>query len=345
MTRFLMFKIAIRCKDIELASECLEKVSTVSTKDANLLYACVLDAQQVGNREQALRALQLVLEKHDYSAPNTIHLPSLLRVTIGLMVSQFDNIESKSNSEHSEGYEEKLCKLFEAGKLTRNIFTAYSSFLLAVSAIKKAKLQPPGAEIIWTVSELEWFSKNSYNLGIKNLAHWDARHSARILTSCVSFIDYYPGDISSQVSDDLVLRRMFCEFTIATAFISLARSEDLIETQLQDYLGVRQHVKEFDKMLHERLAKLEDGPAQDLLTKLGVLLAYEFEAACRLKAWDDLREIILKAETCKTMRVYEIMADCILSCEAPTTGNLLFFSSLLFSLHSHPSFLFNVLEA
>ncbi|RFU28018.1 hypothetical protein B7463_g8334, partial [Scytalidium lignicola] len=273
MTRFLMYKIAIRCGDIDLASECLEKVSVVSTKDSNLLYACVLDAQQVGNRDQAVKALQLVLEKHNYGAPSEVHLPSLLRVTIGLMASRFEAVESKDTSEYVEDAVEKL----------------------SVSAIKKAKPQPTGADTIWTVSELEWFSKNSYNLGIKNLAEWSPRFSVRILSSCVQFIDSYPNDINSQISDDLALRRMFCEFSIGTALVALARGEDAIEIQLQDYLSVRKHVEKFDKTLQERLDKLEEGPAQDLLTKLGILLAYDFEAACRLKAWDDLGEVILKA--------------------------------------------------
>ncbi|KAH8811736.1 meiosis protein SPO22/ZIP4 like-domain-containing protein [Xylogone sp. PMI_703] len=322
MTRFLMYKIAIRCGDVDLASECLEKVSLVSTQDSNLLYACVLDAQQVGNRDQAVKALQLVLEKHNYGAPSEVHLPSLLRVTIGLMVSRFESEGNKNDTESGEDVVEKLCKLFEG----------------AISAIKKEKSQPSGADVIWTVSELEWFSKNSYNLGIKNLACWTPRHSVRILAACVYFIDFYPNDISSQVSDDLVLRRMFCEFSIATGLVALARGEDAIETQLQDYLSVRKHVENFDKTLQERLDKLEEAPAHDLLTKLGVLLAYDFEAACHLKAWDSLGEIILRADICKTMRIYEIMADCILSSQAPTTVLIMTLKKIVNAAFSLDSF-------
>jgi hypothetical protein len=141
-----------------------------------------------------------------------------------------------------------------------------------------------------------------------------------MLQCCIAFIDQYPTDISEQISDDLSLRKMFCEFSAATALIALARGEDTVETQLQDYLNIRKHVASFDSLLQDKLVKMEEGPAQDLLQKLSVLLAFDFEAACQLKAWNDLGEIIRKAEICKGMRIYELMADCVLASKAPTEG-------------------------
>jgi hypothetical protein len=40
---------------------------------------------------------------------------------------------------------------------------------------------------------------------------------------------------------------------------------------------------------------------------------FDFEAAIRLKAWDDLTEVILKTDCCKSMEMYEKMADMLLS--------------------------------
>jgi len=100
----------------------------------------------------------------------------------------------------------------------------------------------------------------------------------------------------------------------------MARAEDNIEIQLQNYLTIRKHVQNFDTILQLKLEKLEEGPAEDLVNKLSILLAYDFEAAVRLKQWDDLAEIILKADICKSMKVFELMADCMLCCEAPTNG-------------------------
>lgn len=184
----------------------------------------------------------------------------------------------------------------------------------------KAPRIAQSTETLWTVAELDWFSKNSYNLSVEHLSSWSPRHSLRMLQCCIAFIDQYPADISEQISDDLSLRKMFCEFSAATALIVLARGEDHIETCLQHYLILRKHVASFDFLLQNKLEKMEDRPAQDLLQKLSVLIAFDFEAACRLKAWDELGEVILRAEVCKELRVYELMADCILCSQPPTDG-------------------------
>lgn len=141
-----------------------------------------------------------------------------------------------------------------------------------------------------------------------------------MLTCCIAFIEHFPDDINAQVAEDLSLRKMFCEFSAGTALVALARGEDNIEKQLQDYLNLRKHVSNFDKSLDEKLDTLQEGPTQDLLQKLSVLLAFDFEAACRLKSWDDLPRIVRKTEICKNMVPYELMADCIIATGAPTQG-------------------------
>jgi hypothetical protein len=186
--------------------------------------------------------------------------------------------------------------------------------------MKKTRPTEQLSETVWTVLELDWFSKNSYNQAIKNLSIWNPRHSLRMLIACIAFIDQYPKDIDEPTFEDLWLRKMFCEFSSATALVALARAEDVIETQLQDYLSLRKHVDSFDVLLQERLEKLDDAPKQDLVQKLAVLLGFDFEAACQLKAWDDLGEVVAKAASCNVPRVYELMADCILSSQAPTQG-------------------------
>ena len=113
MTRFLMYKIAIRCGEVELAAECLQLISSSSEKDLTLLYACVLDAQQAGDKTQTLAALQLVLEKYGYGAHSSVHLPSLLRLTINLTITA---LEEAKEGQDLESNIEKICKLFEGGK-------------------------------------------------------------------------------------------------------------------------------------------------------------------------------------------------------------------------------------
>lgn len=139
-----------------------------------------------------------------------------------------------------------------------------------------------------------------------------------MLSSCLDFMGQYPKDTNEQVYDDLSLRKMFCAFSAATALISLARAEDTIEVQMQDYLNVRKHVDNFDNLLQEKIDKIDEDMEQDLRRKLSILAAFDFEASCRLRAWDDLGEVVLKADACKSSQVYEIMADIILCSGAPT---------------------------
>ncbi|KAB8288201.1 hypothetical protein EYC80_010206 [Monilinia laxa] len=294
LTQFLMYKIAIRSGDVELAAECLEKVTSCS-EDPTLLFACVLDAQKAGNKTNVLDALWMVLDKCGYSAQESVRLPSIIRTIIILLVGV---IESEETSVNKAGENtEKLCRLFEG----------------ALHAVQKAQDRE-----LWTILELEWFSKNSYNLSLKHLSVWEAQQSIRMLACCIGFIDCHPQDIGQDAHDDVTLRKMFCNFCAATTYISIARAEENVEIQLQSYLNSRKHVTSFDHLLQKKLERLEEEPTEDLLQKLSILLVFDFEAACRLKDWDGLGEIVLKAGICKSIKVYELMADCILSCEAPT---------------------------
>jgi hypothetical protein len=301
LSRYLMYKVAVRCNDIKSAAECLKVISDASPNDPTLLYACCLDAQQVGHREQTLAALQLVYENYEHKPSAALHLPSLIRLTIGLMDSILKN---NADSEDHEATVERMCTAFEK----------------ASAALQRSRNHGKMDDETWSIDELDWFSKNAYNIAIKNLSSWNPRRSLRMLTCCIAFIDCYPPDIGQAMSEDLSLRKMFCQFSAATALVTLARGEDNIEIQLQDYLTLRKHVDGFDKLLQTKLEKVDVDQDQDLRRKLSILAAFDFEAVCRLKAWDSLPEAILKTEVCRSSQIYEVMADCILCSQAPIHG-------------------------
>lgn len=72
-------KLKSSCVLTIAAAECLDIVCRTSAKDATLLYACVMEAQRIGDKRQTIHALEQVLNKYDYTAPTGIHLPALLR--------------------------------------------------------------------------------------------------------------------------------------------------------------------------------------------------------------------------------------------------------------------------
>jgi hypothetical protein len=195
--------------------------------------------------------------------------------------------------------------------------------MLTVQVVASIQRDPHDSEggKLFTVKELDWFCKNSYNIGIQNISTWESRQIVRLFRCCLSIIASYPQDVGAQVSGDIALRAMFCHFVIAAALISLARCEDNLEVQLQDYLEMRKHVKAFDSSFEKQLETLDDLLVQDIRAKLSTMLVFDIEAAICLKSWDDLGEIALKAEGCKDLVAFQAMADCILRAQSiPVQG-------------------------
>ena len=65
--------------DYRLATTCLENLYSTSDEDATFLYACLMEAQQDGQRLHIIRAMQVVLEKYGCVAPVGVHLLALIR--------------------------------------------------------------------------------------------------------------------------------------------------------------------------------------------------------------------------------------------------------------------------
>lgn len=63
-----------------IASQSLDGVLKASTKgDEKYLYACALEAQQIGDRKQFIIAMNKVLEFYEHNPSNDVRLPILLR--------------------------------------------------------------------------------------------------------------------------------------------------------------------------------------------------------------------------------------------------------------------------
>lgn len=115
-----------------------------SSKDATLLYACVLEAQSAGDKRQTIIALQKVLNKYDYNAPPGVHLPALLRQVPLLAVLNSDynanglrclaralTAELVKDDKLCPTTVEDLCRLFEGGELS---FIHSTYLVLSVSS-------------------------------------------------------------------------------------------------------------------------------------------------------------------------------------------------------------------
>lgn len=186
-------------------------------------------------------------------------------------------------------------------------------------------------EIVFTIKELDWFSRNGYNIGLRSIVEWSPSKSLRILSTCIRFLDLYPDDIDEPKSAEISYRRLLCHYLCACISVELARAEDNIETQLQHYLVSRRHVQEFRGKRDSVQRNAEDG-IQDLGKKFGILLGYDFEAAVRLKDWESLRGIVEEAAvSCnnKGISVFEVVTDILISSEAPSRTKLIMMQIIL----------------
>ncbi|KAF6237883.1 hypothetical protein HO173_004084 [Letharia columbiana] len=296
-TMYVLYKVALRCRDSGLAAECIDTICTASTKDATLLYACVLEAQQTGDHLQIINSLQRVLEKYSYNAPNEIHLPALLRCTARLLIRELENPPS-----HVTDCIDEICKLFEG------------------AAAQARTSRRSAANDLFSLAELDWFSRNTYNLALKYCTSWSPEQTLRLVQSCLRFIGLYPAAIDLNVTADLSLRRLFCDFLCGSLLIVLARCEDNVEHQLQHYTNVRKVIDDFRVDVKGQVNRLEGGAKGDLQHKYASLLAFDYEAAARLKAWDSLDQIIKESQDFEDPKIYGLFADITLSSEAPGDG-------------------------
>ncbi|KAI4843922.1 hypothetical protein E4T44_06487 [Aureobasidium sp. EXF-8845] len=88
--------------------EAVLKLPFIGTK--KYLYACALEAQQIGDRRQFIATLHKVLEFHEKHTSSDVRLPVLLRCIAGSIETELNN----DNTPLEVGLTE-LCKVFEAG--------------------------------------------------------------------------------------------------------------------------------------------------------------------------------------------------------------------------------------
>lgn len=316
MTAYLVFKIAIRVEDRALAEKCLETVAQ-APDHVDYLGACIAESQKAGDIHCAIAALKKLQERYEYEKPDLIHLPALFRCTIRLLALLAD----RSGTE-TEGIVVDLCEQFDAGTVPISVCFWTRTMLIrsVVLALERQKQEGSSGRRLFTVDELEWFSRNAYNLALKNTATWELRCVVRILGACVNIIGHFPSDIGSKV--DLSLKTLFSRFVIASALVALARTQDNVEKQRQDYSAMREHVAAFDNELPEYLPQVDEQSREDMLRKQATLLAFDFEAAIALQQWDDLGGVVQRVVPCRNITALQVMADSLLRAQAPGQGSV-----------------------
>jgi hypothetical protein len=193
---------------------------------------------------------------------------------------------------------------------------------VAGAALAKTDPRDKNDNRIYTTDELHWFRKNAYNIAVTKSQAWPRPQLVRILNACLMFMECYPSDIPLKDATEIALMAMRCHFIVAAALISMARTADVTEEQLQRYLEMRQHIAAFDAGLQMEAEAQDEVVIQDLIGKATALFVFDFEGAVALRSWEELSQIVRKAKMCRDESMFKAMGDCLLRSQAPGRGKM-----------------------
>ena len=251
---YLGFKVALRSSEYQFAIENLEALAHGSDGNYNFLYAAVLETQQSGMRSVAVAALQTLLDRQ----PPGVHLPTLLRCTVRIMMGELQAQERVT----LETLEE-VTQLFEKAAGNINLIQEQSEHHRRL--------------------ESQWWSKNAYNLALRVHGLIDPEVVVRLLLVCVAFIEADLADLQEpEGKDTLKHRKGLCHFIIATSLITGGRSIEAGEQQrLDKFSRAREHIESFRSTYDQE-------PDTDTTGRLFELLKLDLECILRLQQWEGL---------------------------------------------------------
>ncbi|KAF4966640.1 hypothetical protein FSARC_5689 [Fusarium sarcochroum] len=142
LTRYLLFKVSLLNWDHELGRQCIEFLGRFAetAQYRDILYACVREAQHVGDKLLTLEALKAVAETFGAEAPSTSSLPSIFRCTIRLIRL----IESQDDQEMDQGPElvEETCRIFEKeDEADLRLMAIRCQFVIVTALVSQARTE------------------------------------------------------------------------------------------------------------------------------------------------------------------------------------------------------------
>lgn len=282
LSRYLAYKVALRSTDYGWGTEHLEVILRGSDDDQTLLYACALEAQKSTSRTMAVAAMQAIIEK----MPQALHLPTLLRCAVRLLITDMDQLERRPDECVAE-----VLRLFE----------------IAASNLKHFKR---GTDDQWR-REITWWSKNGYNLALRLCSEIHPRLLVRLSKVTVSFLDHDPVDGKPSLQEEHMHRRLICHFLCATALVVLGRSgSDESEDVLQAYLEARREINEFFNLW--RIPAKTELDSHQSLARAFELHKLNLEAIFKLRQWQDIDSALSACLNFEGQGRWDRLADLVL---------------------------------
>ncbi|GAB7360448.1 hypothetical protein MBLNU230_g8402t1 [Neophaeotheca triangularis] len=279
LSKYIAFKLALKSNDYDLAAESLESITKQAGKDSSYLYACALEATHSGMRHMAVAALQAIAQ----ILPPGPHTPSLLRCTARLLISEISQLD--------RALDETLPPVID----------------LCESAMQETKNLRKDSEAQWR-SEIQWWSKNTYNLALRVCGAAQPAHLVELLDICINFLECWPKDGKAMLQKDIEHRRLLCHFLCASACVVIGRSSQQENaTVLVSYTRARRQIKAFNTLHQQKQTR--DLEMQD---RAFLMLKYDLESILKLQQWEDLDATLAQCLDFSSLDHWDTLADIVI---------------------------------
>ncbi|PWY89399.1 hypothetical protein BO94DRAFT_593803 [Aspergillus sclerotioniger CBS 115572] len=170
---------------------------------------------------------------------------------------------------------------------------------------------------IFSVTELDWFAKASYNLALKLPKSARLEQVIRLLDLSTQFADKCHHQSDPQNEFSISQHDLLCEFLKIVRISGETRNETNITEKTETSSIEAQH--------------------QEWLSKYRIILALDFEASIFINDWTTVSNIVEESSAIIDENLGSIFLDCVLRSEAPITDVVRTVKELIRTLHGSPS--------
>lgn len=280
LTLYVAYKIGLREGDDDLATRSLDEVASDGGQTAmDILYACVLEAQQSGSRAHAITCLQTILYRLDKNGPGEKEqLPIVIRCTVRILVTELDGAEPVESARI-------LNEIVQIMRVAGHNLSQYKGN-----------------------DELIWMAKTSYNLALKYITVLDTTTVTEgLLDTCIMFTNRL---VELTNTGEVTYRLCMCHFLYTAVLVVQARATDDVEHAKAIYGSVRQHVRH----CQDALSNCTDDEKKSLSFQSAAAIRFDLEAIIALGAWEDLNaalDIAMRTITNETADL-DTLADLVI---------------------------------
>lgn len=307
VSRYLLYRVAVRLSDEELAEQCLDKIMGTADDDSSYLYACIQETVQQEKKYFCIKILRRILDHKNASSTSTTTIVFvLLRCMVKLCMDLLDGESTDSRSVLME-----LTPLYKC--VLVNLRNSLSNGL--TDDVK---------------NEMRWFANSIHNILLTHHSRLDVDYILTLLESYLELLSTLGREDGSYKVSQIVT----CHYLLTSTHIVIARSADDSNIKDQHYHSALQHIKACKDSRQEHSSNHQAQQEKDIAhleRHNGQMLQFEIEAQLKSKHWDQLTEIFSRKLDSHDSKFLAVLADLVLHTHTEMihqSADLVFFKTI-----------------